>query len=56
MDANEIQKQIHEYVVENFLFGEDEALTSDVPVRTLTFGRDRSFVPLLERLLDGHGE
>ena len=29
MDANEIQKQIHEYVVENFLFGEDEALTSD---------------------------
>jgi acyl carrier protein len=29
MDANEIQKQIHEYIVENFLFGDDAALESD---------------------------
>jgi acyl carrier protein len=29
MEANEIRKQIHEYVVENFLFGEGEALSSD---------------------------
>ena len=29
MDANEIQKQIHEYIVENFLFGDDAALESE---------------------------
>ncbi len=29
MDANEIPKQIHEYIVENFLFGDDAALESD---------------------------
>jgi len=29
MDANAIQKQIHEYIVENFLFGDDAALESD---------------------------
>ena len=29
MDANDIPKQIHEYIVENFLFGDGAALESD---------------------------
>ena len=29
MDSNEIQKRVHEYVVESFLFGEDDELSSD---------------------------